>query len=507
MRSEFIRPGNDDRWVADSIGRSLIASNGKYYIRKGMESSSTRRGASVPGRLLNRLIDRLKRQVVGDLCLQLFPPLLVFADLAVFLYRNRLVALEPLIFASAALLGVALAMGFLRYRSRAPVAPYAARLVDNKAGGQDRCLTLATIDPLNGPSFLVDRLRREVAGVLDMIDLRRDFPYRIKRAFFASLIVSFAIIGLIHLFLPAALPAPIRTPSMKELESLIQKMAKIERLSEMARNLETMTARLKQSNLSPDEKRSLIQEARKQIEKQQVAAGQQEGEGDSKLMGEAAKALRGLEQGLEKDREEKGGGGTKANSPEETADSGKKSGQGSESGQGSKQGNKKEERGESQTNNQDLNQDQDTRGGKSRTDENKTTEPAKSQREGSQGRGDKPEKESGKKEKNPGTVKEEREGKGTANPGEEIPQNAPPDRFFRPGEQGESGVKDGRFVAIRLPEEDKSIGETNVGNSRGKKGERRSKVPVSNVPLRSPNTPDAAGEKQYLPLEYRGLIR
>ncbi len=454
-----------------------------------MERSSAKSDAPCPEKLVDLLVGRLKRQALRDILLQVFPPLLVFLYLALFLYRNGWIAPETLMFAGAVLLGVALFIGLLRHRSRAPAIPYAARLIDEKVGGKDRFITLVTIDPLNAPSFLVDRLRHEAAGFLSRLDLRRDFPYRMKRSFFAWLIGSLAVMLLFHFLLPIALPLPSRTPSTRELETLAQKMSQIERFSELARNLQATAAQLQKQNLSQAEKRSLVQEAFKKVESH-LGAGQQQGKGNGDLLGQVAKSLRGLEQGLEKGQGQKGGGGTKTSLPEERESGGKELAQGNEG---------KEEDESRVSKNQDL------KDGNSGNDK-KTLATTKSQREGDQGRKDKAEKEKEKGREKEGLAKEEREGKGTRNPGEEIPRATPPDRFLQPGEQGEKGIKGGRFVTVRLPEEDRAPEESKGEGSPGKKGQHRSKIPVSNVPLRPPDTPEVAGEKQYLPLEYRGLI-
>ncbi len=102
-------------------------------------------------------------------------------------------------------------------------------------------------------------------------------------------------------------------------------------------------------------------------------------------------------------------------------------------------------------------------------------------------------------------AKGELEGRGDKSKGEEIPGGATPERFLQPGEQGEKGIKGARFVTVQLPED-----KTEDSDAEGASGKRRKllpKVPVSNVPLRQPDAPDAAPEKQPLPLEYRRLIR
>jgi len=89
--------------------------------------------------------------------------------------------------------------------------------------------------------------------------------------------------------------------------------------------------------------------------------------------------------------------------------------------------------------------------------------------------------------------------------GEEIPRGKAAERFLKPGEEGEKGIKGARFVTVQLPEEE-IASETGQGGS-GKRRELRPKTPVGNVPLRRPDAPDASPEKQPLPLEYRGLLR
>jgi hypothetical protein len=91
---------------------------------------------------------------------------------------------------------------------------------------------------------------------------------------------------------------------------------------------------------------------------------------------------------------------------------------------------------------------------------------------------------------------------------EKIPDGVPPaERFYKPGEQGQQGVKGAGYVTVQLPEElsADSKGETTTAKQ---KSESRAypKAPVSNVPLPA-HVPDAPMEKQQLPLEYRGIIR
>jgi hypothetical protein len=91
---------------------------------------------------------------------------------------------------------------------------------------------------------------------------------------------------------------------------------------------------------------------------------------------------------------------------------------------------------------------------------------------------------------------------------EEIPRGAPPaERFSRPGEQGNEGIKGARYVTVQLPED---VAADSKGETTGAKDSKNNRVgpklPVSNVPLPA-HVADAPTEKQQVPLEYRELIR
>jgi len=100
-----------------------------------------------------------------------------------------------------------------------------------------------------------------------------------------------------------------------------------------------------------------------------------------------------------------------------------------------------------------------------------------------------------------------KDGSGKNQASEEPPQSAPPaERFYQAGE-GKDGLKGARYVTVQLPED---VAAESKGESKATKegtGNRgRSQVPVSNVPLPA-HLPNAATEKQPMPLEYRGIIR
>ena len=440
----------------------------------------------LPETLVVRLASHLKRHALWDALLLFFPPLLVFSSIVIFLYYSAWVGRETLIAAGAAFVGPALLMGFLRFRAVAPSRRTAAHLIDERVEGKDRFITLATIQPSLCPPFLLARLRREASGLMRHLDLAGDFPYRIKRSFFQSLIGSLSVVLLFLLFQQIGsifAPAPARDNG---LVPLAQKLSSIPRFSELARSLEMLAARMRDQGLSAAEKRSLIREVLKRVESQ-LAAERQLGGAANDLLNQAADALRGMEQGAEKGQEQ-GAGELKNDRTGEGKGGGKDSGQeGSEKEQGELSAREiKEQKG-----GQPEGGERQEMGGK--------------QAGKNQGGGEKD--GSGKEKSNEvkGMGKEEAGGKGSKHMEEEIPRGKAAERFLRPGEQGEKGIKGARFVTVELPEEEAG-GSTGEGGS-GKRRGFRPKVPISNAPLRQPDSPDAAPEKQPLPLEYRGLIR
>lgn len=439
-----------------------------------------------PERLVGRLISHLKRHRLWDSLLLFIPPFLVFSSLAIFLYSSAWVAWGSLIFVSAAVLGMALLLCLWRFRAAAPSLRTAARLIDERVEGKERFVTLATVDPSVCPSSLLARLRHEAAGLLHRLDLDRDFPYRAKRSFFQSLIGSLSAILLFLLFLQIASFFAPPAPRDNELALLAQKLSQIPRFAELARSLETLALRFRESALTSAEQRSLIQEVLKKLASRLVAE-QQLGGTASDLLNQAAGALRELEQGLE-GNQQRGAGGRKEQL------SGEGEGDGKETGKGMRE----EKQGElSGVGGKELKEGRPERGEKQAA--------GKQQAEKDQGKSESDGKGREKSGEVKGMGKEEREGKGSRNVGEEIPRGKPAERFLAPGEEGEKRIKGARFVTVQLPEEEteSKAGQGGPGN----RGKIRPKVPVSNVPLQRPDTPEASPEKQHLPLEYRGLIR
>ena len=156
-----------------------------------------------PEQRIGKLVARLRNHALWDSLLIFSPPLLVAIYLAVYLYRGAWIAPMTFLVMSGALIGLGLIAVVLRTRPLIPSVRSAARLVDEKSEAKDRFLTLATIDGALWPAALVGRLRSEAAALLERIDFHREFPYRMKRSFYWSFLVSLVLAVLFHLSMPA----------------------------------------------------------------------------------------------------------------------------------------------------------------------------------------------------------------------------------------------------------------------------------------------------------------
>lgn len=438
-----------------------------------------------PEGLVDHLVRRLRRHDLWDSLSVFFPPLIAFFYLEIFFFTRDFIGVETLIFSLAGGLGVALALLFRRGWT-APSKRFAARLIDERVGGKDRFVTLATINPLLCPFFLLARLRDEAKALLYRIDLKKDFHYRVKRTSLSSLAGSLAVILLFHLLSQSTVVSGPYGPSAEELQVLAQQLSEVPRFSQLARALDELVVHIPIQDPPAAERLFLIQELLREIEDRR-AGGQQGGEGESDLLDRVAVALRELEEGKKK-REGQGGEGLKVSQLGEKEGKGKElsEGKGVE-GRGGLAAWGGREQG----------------GGKSARGE--TEETKKGKGEGRTGVGDRSRRERKKGREMGGSAKSEMEGGSPKSKEREIPRGKTPERYLQPGEKGEKGIKGARFVTVELPE-----GEEPALPSGLSKGSRRGlgrKVPVSNVPLPPFKGPDAAREKQFLPLEYRGLIR
>lgn len=443
-----------------------------------------------PEQLVNRVLHSLRNHVLWDALLTVCPLLVGAIYISVSLYRTALLDMPGVVLILLAASAGSLSAMFLRFRPLVPSRHAAARLVDEKAQAKDRFMTLATLDATPSSELLLNRLRRETTAFIGRIEVRRDFPYQIKHSFYWSLAVSVLTLLLFHIFLGEFFTTPTVSPQ-KRLRELAEQMARRPPLSELGRHLQSLTAKLEDPALSPQDKQTLVQETRREVEQQQ----KNERQTDNKdLLSDASSTLKSLEQqsgGSQQQEQTNKGDGKQA---EEGQGEGKQSSAdgGDSKGDLRAQANKDLQEGKSaQGNPQGQGQEKD---------------PGHDQTKGNQPEASKSGQEKGKEATaQPQGSAQEKLGKSKS---EEIPPNGPPaERFYKPGEEGQQGIKDGRYVTVQLPEELAGDG-TGVGmtSKDAKESRNRPKVPVSNVPLPA-HVPDAPSEKQPMPLEYRDLIR
>src|SRR5437773_10838360 len=149
----------------------------------------TENGAESPEKLIHRLVTQLGNHALWDALLIFLPPLIVAIYLLIYFFQARWIGPLGLFLMIVTVAGLVLAVLF-RYRPLVPSVGSAARLVDDHTGAKDRFLTLLTIEPSPNAASLVSRLRMEAAQFQTRIELKRDFPFQIKRSFYWSVFGS-----------------------------------------------------------------------------------------------------------------------------------------------------------------------------------------------------------------------------------------------------------------------------------------------------------------------------
>jgi hypothetical protein len=278
-------------------------------------------------------------------------------------------------------------------------------------------------------------------------------------------------------------------------------MAQQPQLSDLARGMSALASRFEDPKAPGQEQQALVREmeakVQEQLQKEQPPQSRD-------LLREAAGTLKGLEQesgGNQQEEQEQGGGGVQSNLPQEGQGEGKESKAGGGAGQGER----------------DAQPNQEMQQGNSAQGDPKEQGKEKMHEGKGDGKGKHPDRN--KQEANkPGAAKDTLAGSekqaggnekvGKTKQSEEIPKGAPPaERYYKPGEQGQAGIKGAGYVTVQLPEELAADAKGKmVGTQESKERTNRRKVPVSNVPLPA-HVPDAPTEKQPMPLEYRDLIR
>ena len=451
-----------------------------------------------PENLVHRLVARLSRHLLWDSLLLFGPPAAALVFIFALLFRSTWLNQNTAIVLATLILALAVLAVLLQRRPLIPNARGAARLIDQKSGAKDHFLTLATIDSAIQPSSFLARLRLQTEGFLNRVEVKRDFPYRLKRSAYWSFGASLTGAVLIYLLLPSAPSARYSASAHERLRDLAQQMAAKPELRALGRDLQALVTKLGDSKTTPEEKQALAQKIEQKIEEQQKKEEQKD---NRDLLGQAASALDGMEQqqaagGQDQQKDQTKGGGIQNNAPQDGQGDNKQSqgGSGDSKGESTVQMTKEmDQRKSSQATpkepGQDKNRAGDAKNNQNQPDPNQPgNDPSKEKAGKAQG---------GSKE---GASKQQ----AAAEP---PPQGGPQaDRFYKPGE-GKEGLAGKGYVTVQLPEE---VAADAKGESRAikesKNSRARTQVPVSNVPLPA-HVPNAPTEKQQVPIEYRGIIR
>ena len=452
-----------------------------------------------PENLVNRLVARLSHHALWDSLLLFVPPAAALVYIVMLLFQAAWFGQTTAVLAAIFIVVLDAIAVYLRYRPLVASVPAAARLIDQRSGAKDHFLTLATVDPVNQPEALVARLRRQVGGFRDRVELKRDFPFRLKPSAYKSFAGSLVAAILIYL-LPLALPGRGSDAAAvpERLRQLSKQMAANPDLRQLAEEFEAIAARLEDPKVPLEEKQELVQQLEQKIQEQQR---RQEPKNDQDLLAQAASALSGDEQqqggsGQQQKQQQKGAGGIQTNAPQEDQGESKQSQGGSGDGKGessAQSGEDMDAGNTAQVNPKEPGQEKNP----SAEGKNNPTQPDPNQP------GNDPNKQ------NPGKTQggtKEGPGKQQASP-EPPPQGgATAERFHKQGE-GKEGLKGAGYVTVQLPEEVVADAQGESRATKESKNSRtRTQVPVSNVPLPA-HVPNAPTEKQPVPIEYRGIIR
>jgi hypothetical protein len=456
-------------------------------------AARTQPDRGTPEQLLRSLVKHLSHHALWDALLVVLPPLAAIEYAIFYLARtgwlNPSVAwlLAPFAAAIGGLAVVAL------YRPKVPSVAAAARLLDDRAVGQDRFLTLATLVDDSASTPLLFRLRAEADQLRSRVAVKREFPFRVKRHVYVSLFVSLAAAALFPLIMPLA-ASTISPQSVPELlRDLAKSMSARPNLQVAERSLQELAAKLEDVKIGREQRQQLAHAER---EKMQALKGQQTEQQDRELLDQATAALEGIERestGGAAKQEQGSGGGLESNLPQQGPGEGEQNAGGG--GTGEKSPN--------------AQRDEGTRQGKMAKTNPSEADKQNGASDGGSSAANQPDRDQAGRD--PNTQRADSAGgnnepAGRSKATEDIPQGVPPEeRFYKPGEGEYKGIKGAGYVTVQLPEELATGGDGQKKDARGGKAVA-SKVPVHNVPLPK-QMPDAPTEKQPMPLEYRGIIR
>jgi hypothetical protein len=453
-----------------------------------------------PENILGRLVARLSRHALWDSLLLFGPPASALIFAAALLFRAGWLGQVATIVAVTLTLALGVVAIVLRLRPLLPNVLRAARLLDQRSGAKDHFLTLATIDGAKQPASFLSRLRQQTEIFLNRVELKRDFPYQLKRSAYWSLGTALLLAAAVYLLLPLAhsMLNPIGAPD--RLRELAQKMTANPELRPLAGELQALAAKLEDPQMPAKEKKALAERLEEKVEEQKKKEEQKD---KRDLLGEAASALTGVEKqqesasGKEQQKDQKrGGGGIQTNARQDGQGENKQS-----------QGSSGESKGDSSAQlTKDMDQGKASQANPKEPGQDKT-QPGDAKNNQNQPDPNQP----GKDPNQPKVSKTQggsKEGAGKEQMSEQPPPQGGPqaDRFYKAGE-GKEGLAGAGYVTVQLPEEvvADSKGESRV-TKESKNNSTRTQVPLSNVPLPA-HIPNAPTEKQQMPIEYRGIIR
>ena len=472
---------------------------------------------TVPSTLIERTGRRLLRHRQANV-LGFFLPLAIVAVmacrvlLAAFSFPALLVLIPLALFAGV--LTVA-----LRRARKAAEREIVAALLDEKTGGQERFLTLATFPQTQPNAPLLAVVRHQAASRSASFVPARDLPFKLDKRVSLALLGA-GLCGLALFFVPPAQNVALFAP-----ESLPDAM--LADLQETARALLTQGAtpqeqvtgaqllvlaqELKDPSLSPQEKRRLIDEAQQRMNlplpqllpfdlklfarenQQDKGQGNQSNQPqpDSEPLAKANQNLEQLKKSL-------------------SAAAGNEPQPGPQQGEGKKEQPQPREAGGEITFNLPPPQSGEKRERSGQEPPGQQQKSSQDQAPNSQAPGTDPHRPGGQQDQAMDPEKKgplpdpQRTGQEENSAGSTIGRG-PGERFLQPGEQpGGFLTKDARFVKVRIP-----VGqETQGGGDNRSENRNRAlpKTPYSNAPLKE-GPPDQAQPKQPIPLEYREILQ
>jgi hypothetical protein len=165
-----------------------------------------------PEKLIYRLAAKLRHQALLDSLLIFSPPVGAAIYIIAVLFGAAWLGQIPMLVSAALVMVLGCFAVVLRYRPAAPSVSAAAQLLDRQAAAKDHFLTLATVKPADWPASFLSRLRRETSGFSHRVELKRDFPYRLKSSAYWSFGLSLLAAILISFLLP--LTASVSRPGV-----------------------------------------------------------------------------------------------------------------------------------------------------------------------------------------------------------------------------------------------------------------------------------------------------